>query len=125
MKKLVITLLSLVIILVNAQFGLQIAVYEIFKPSIIEEFCINKDNPDSDCEAMCHMSKKAREDSKHANKKSSLETEIQIKLTACDHSIPVVATFSNFGIELPVVFGRYTSPLLNNPPSQVFSPPKA
>lgn len=80
MKQVGAIILSLVIVIVNAQFGLQLAIYELFKPSIIETFCINKDVENSDCEAMCKMSKLAQEDADksdhHSNK---IENEVQIK----------------------------------------------
>lgn len=81
MRIIVVSILSIIIVVVNAQFGLQLAIYEIFKPNIIETFCVNKDVKDSDCEAMCKMSELAQDDANNDEKHSTtLEHEIQIKL---------------------------------------------
>jgi len=84
MKQIAIYILSFVIVIINAQFGLQIAIYEVFKPSIIEQFCINKDVPDSDCQAMCFMKDSVLEEGKAQKDPASTEHQITIKLIEAD-----------------------------------------
>jgi hypothetical protein len=58
---------SSVILLVNAHFGLQIAIYQIFKPALIEQYCVNKLKPESNCEGACHMSEIAQNNAAENN----------------------------------------------------------
>jgi hypothetical protein len=80
MKRIAAILLSIVVIVVNGHFGLQVALYEIFKPEVIQSFCVNRDVKDSDCEARCHMSKVAAQDTGEQDK-SSLPTTFKIKIS--------------------------------------------
>lgn len=94
MKLLGAVILSLIIIVVNAQFGLQLAIYEIFKPNIIETFCINKDIEGSDCEAMCMMSELAQKDAdSQPHSSSKLEHEVQIKLFDQNCSLDIASEY--------------------------------
>lgn len=40
--------------------------YYLFKESIIELFCVNRDVPESDCEGICYLSDRLEENSKQA-----------------------------------------------------------
>jgi hypothetical protein len=99
MKHLSVYILSFVIVIINAQFGLQIAIYEVFKPSIIEQFCINKDVVDSDCEAMCFMKDSVLEEGKTKKDPASAEHSITIKLVEAD--------LRDMFIRLPEIIGTY------------------
>ena len=80
MRRFAAFLLSVVVIVVNGHFGLQVALYEVFKPEVIESFCINKDVKDSDCEARCHMSKLAAQDSEE-QQNPILPATLKIKIS--------------------------------------------
>jgi hypothetical protein len=97
MKHLSVYILSFVIVIINAQFGFQIAIYEVFKPSIIEQFCINKDVVDSDCEAMCFMKDNVLDEGKAQKDPASTEHQITIKLVEAD--------LRDLQIRLPEVVG--------------------
>jgi hypothetical protein len=97
MKHLSVYILSFVIVIINAQFGFQIAIYEVFKPSIIEQFCINKDVVDRDCEAMCFMKDNVLDEGKAQKDPASTEHQITIKLVEAD--------LRDLQIRLPEVFG--------------------
>lgn len=108
-------ILSLMIIVMNAHFGLQFVIYQMFKPAIIEQFCINKDQPDLECEAMCFMNETAKEHA-DASESSTTEKTVSIKLLESDcrayntqvPACPVTALFSSLTGEL-----KYTLPSIS------------
>lgn len=118
-------ILSFVIIIVNAQFGLQIAIYEIFKPSIIESFCINKDIENSDCEAMCHMNKMAQEDQDSEQKTTPKDHEVQIKLFDQIADFLVEKQQNSFTNNDESNFLSYQSEILEQTIPQIIPPPRA
>lgn len=126
MKLFGVSILSSIILLVNAQFGLQLAIYEIFKPNIIETFCINKDVEGSDCEAMCKMSEMAQEDADTQNHpKSPLEQDVQIKFFEQNISISVATETIPFEVEKTEMPSFYTCRLLDHHLGVLSPPPQA
>lgn len=126
MKKVGVIILSLIIVIVNAQFGLQLAIYELFKPSIIETFCVNKDVEDSDCEAMCKMSKLAQEDAdKSDNHSNKIEHEVHIKFFETSLYIQIESIPIEIEEKETLVYAHYDSALMqraegvHSPPPQV------
>lgn len=91
MKKFVVILFSVFIVLINAQFGLQMAIYQAFKPELIEKYCVNKNNPDADCEARCHMKKSLDKE----NTQKNGTTEISFKLAEFYSSTSVAAIIAS------------------------------
>lgn len=91
MKRIAVIFLSSIIIIVNAHFGLQIALYQIFKPSIIENFCVNKDIKDSACEARCYMKKNLQQETQNETPNSGNEINFRLVEIFSPTSIPVVA----------------------------------
>lgn len=124
MRRFAAVLLSVIVIVVNGHFGLQVAIYEVFKPEVIESFCINKDVKDSDCEARCHMSKVAAQDSEE-QQNPILPATLKIKIS--EHF------FGNNSLTLPSDFStdvvcRYPSAIFHALKGTNFSidaPPEA
>lgn len=125
MKNLFAILLSVVVVIVNAQFGLQIAVYEVFKPSIIEEFCVNKDVPDSTCEAMCHMTKVAEKDTKNSKETTNSSSTIEIKLIEADFKVVSLAMPALSAIDIKHNYPKVVFELLQSEIPTLDAPPKA
>jgi hypothetical protein len=91
MKRIAVIFLSSIIIIVNAHFGLQLALYQIFKPSIIENYCINKDVKGSTCEARCYMKKNLQQESKQDNTSSGHEIQFRLVEIFSPSSVPEVS----------------------------------
>ena len=116
---------SSLVLLMNAQFGLQIAFYEIFKPSIIEQYCINKLEPESDCEGACHMSELAQNDTPDNNDPATPENALEFKLKmhefclyTLDYSHPYVRALHDIvkGSLEPSLINQFLSEVPEAPP---------
>jgi hypothetical protein len=55
-------LFSFFILMVTTQNGLNIVIYELAKPYIIEKYCINKQSPELHCNGKCHLAKVMTQD---------------------------------------------------------------
>ena len=55
MRVISIVLLSGFVLIMNMQNGIHLLVYEVAKPIIIEKYCINQDEPELQCDGMCHL----------------------------------------------------------------------
>lgn len=54
-------LFSLLVMIMTTQNGLNIAIYEMAKPYIIENYCVNKAAPELKCDGKCHLTKVIQE----------------------------------------------------------------
>ena len=91
MKRIAVIFLSSMIVIVNAHFGLQMAIYQIFKPSIIENFCVNKNVKDSACEARCYMKKNLQQETQQDTPATGNEIQFRLVEIFSPSSIPIVA----------------------------------
>jgi hypothetical protein len=124
MKRLLVYLLSFVIVVVNAQYGLQIAVYEVFKPTIIEQFCINKDVPGSDCEAKCFMKDKLLEEKQSKKDPASPEHSISIKLIEADFRVTQISLPELIGTDLEHDYALVSTDLMDVARETPHAPPQ-
>jgi hypothetical protein len=125
MKHCAVYVLSFVIVVINAQFGLQLAIYEIFKPSIIEQFCINKDVPDSQCEAMCFMKDNVLEEGASKKEPASSEQTMVVKLVEADFRNTQIYLLELIGTDRVVIFPSYSIALVEAPLQAPYTPPQA
>jgi len=55
LKGFAIGIFSFFIIIMNMQSGLHLLVYQLAKPLIIKNYCVNVDEPELKCNGKCHM----------------------------------------------------------------------
>ena len=55
--------------------------YYLFKESITELFCVNRDNPESDCEGMCYLSNQIEEQEDQQGSPDSLLNSEDVLIT--------------------------------------------
>jgi hypothetical protein len=70
-KGFVIGLFSFFIVIMNMQSGLHLFVYELAKPIIIKNYCVNVDEPELKCNGKCHMKSVLMEEDKATNDANS------------------------------------------------------
>ena len=61
MKKFVSILIIFLVSIVTLHKSLVFAFYELDRDYVVEQLCINKDNPDSDCHGKCFLMKQTNE----------------------------------------------------------------
>lgn len=64
MKKLYSTILLFSFLIGTIQPALPLIEYHIFKESIIERFCVNRELPESDCDGVCYLTSQIQESEK-------------------------------------------------------------
>ncbi len=97
-----------------------IATYELNKDFISKVLCINKQEPASQCEGKCYLTKKLEQAEKHEHLPSG-DIKLKVEILFIQHianfhfvGLPLETTAASFYPQLP-----YTSPLIS-----VFTPPK-
>ena len=124
MKRIAVIFLSSMIIIVNAHFGLQMALYQIFKPSIIENFCVNKNVKDSACEARCYMKKNLQQETQQETPASGNEIQFRLVEIFSPASVPEVSKspIKELFLQLAVPHYQFSSIEFQSPPK--FAPPQ-
>ncbi len=72
-------LLSFLVLILNIQNGLHLIVYEVGKPIIIKNYCVNKEVQTFQCDGKCHLKKVLEQDVNTASEQDIPAPNLEIK----------------------------------------------
>lgn len=119
---------SFFILIMNMQSGLHLLVYEIAKPIIIKNYCVNVDKPELHCNGKCHLKTVLLEE--EANKNDANSTNIpppEVKFETTHYFTPNDALAYNNGLNDGISLAFKTDVLYHSREAQsdIFHPPIA
>jgi len=126
-KGLATILFSFFILIMNMQSGLHLFVYEIAKPIIIKNYCVNVDKPELKCDGKCHLKTVLLEEETNTNDVNSTNIPPpEVKFETTHYFTPIDLVYNDdvnngisFAYRMDVLY------LSRETQSDVFRPPIA
>jgi hypothetical protein len=125
-KGFAIGLFSFFIVIMNMQSGLHLLVYELAKPIIIKNYCVNVDEPVLKCNGKCHMKTVLMEEENNSNNGNSTNIpppELKFDSTYYFTNAKDEFKLTNSIHDLVAILGEKINYHSREPFSDIFHPP--
>ncbi len=96
--------------------------YEVNTSYIIENFCVNTDSPELNCNGKCHLAKQIQADSEQKSETPAAENEIITLVLTIEESSDF--EFKFFELECAHANSLYLEGHYSNPLHSIFHPPQ-